>query len=548
MPGHDIVCPYCGARFKDEEVHFRMKTAFTSEGACDPEGKGRTLNAIRASTASPTALEHLTRKFELRRQFLVNTNQPDTKYASFWKKFGHTTEPGEKNKYGLYPYQMPVIDPAEHLECFAEDPRTSSVDGIVRYAKDCFGVDAGDRVCPRCHNPLAGAYGAYPAKFISVIGITGAGKTVYLSQLCSYLSRQIGMYGVEAKPMSGPAASYARLHPVYPGKPLPVGTPAKALQQPLPFSMSITGCAAKSNNTFVFYDIAGENFGKQESMSLGEDAKTYGPFLQRSDAIILLIDPEQFTCKSYESEKVAARALDVIRDILGDDRLRFLPIAVCVSKADARSGESELSPTWCNEIVSWSNLHDIKPNRESKRNGNYLFCADDYNGLQSRLRDYIDHMTDSGLGDLHTSLMKYDCYNFFMIESIGADVIPLDGSGTSGQMTPAAEPRPHRIIEPILWILYKFGYIQADGPINWPDERRPCPQCGRMLLQTEFCPDCLVNWKGEWQCRNKGCGELNTPDSQYCAECGYDRAGNPPSKKAKAGGFGGFLNGLFGRK
>lgn len=66
--------------------------------------------------------------------------------------------------------------------------------GFVNRAVDAFGVSSKVRICPYCHNVLPFEFGKYPVKYISVVGITSSGKTVYLSQLL----RQIETFFVKA--------------------------------------------------------------------------------------------------------------------------------------------------------------------------------------------------------------------------------------------------------------------------------------------------------------------------------------------------------------
>ena len=80
------------------------------------------------------------------------------------------------------------------------DPDANGVgaDGLVR-DQDGFAIRVYDRysdratpvtrLCPHCHNPLPlPNYGKYPTIFISVVGITTCGKTVYLNQLLTRLA------------------------------------------------------------------------------------------------------------------------------------------------------------------------------------------------------------------------------------------------------------------------------------------------------------------------------------------------------------------------
>ena len=65
-------------------------------------------------------------------------------------------------------------------------------------AMDDFGKPTYRRVCPYCHNPLPMGFGKHRVKNISIIGITGAGKTVYISQLLKGMTEYAAKSGLGA--------------------------------------------------------------------------------------------------------------------------------------------------------------------------------------------------------------------------------------------------------------------------------------------------------------------------------------------------------------
>lgn len=96
-------------------------------------------------------------------------------------------------------YLMSLKDDADRFwEMLDPDANGVGADGLVR-DQDGFAIRVYDRysdratpvtrLCPHCHNPLPlPNYGKYPTIFISVVGITTCGKTVYLNQLLTRLA------------------------------------------------------------------------------------------------------------------------------------------------------------------------------------------------------------------------------------------------------------------------------------------------------------------------------------------------------------------------
>lgn len=546
MPGHQITCPYCFERFDDADVHFRMETVL-DEDDLDPEGEGRSLAYIQNAARDDDRARELTRLYHRNELFLEGD---DPAYTKFWEGFGGTTEllsRGRDGASGIVPFERPVIDPKAHPECFKQDvpEEETVVDGIVRYAYDCFGTRTSRRVCPYCHNPLGGSYGTHPAKFISVIGITGSGKTVYLSQLCKFMPARMSAAGISANPVTTGAIDYLAANEVKKGEPLPAPTLKEQLLQPLLYDFAIKDADTGSwrKNTYVFYDIAGENlqFKAGSDVDIAADAEKFGPFIRHSDAMVLLIDPSQFI--DDDEHQDASTALTVIGVLFGDKKLRSTPLAVCISKADATGDggglDDDFAETYCEAITGMPRLPEMTFD-ESLDSDDMVFSAKDYNELRDAIESFVKKIASKGTDHFKSALdSKSDCYNYFMIESIGVPLV--EGENASGRkvgLVPASKPNPQRIVEPILWILYKLGYIDVNGFINEPKDWT-CPKCGKRLRGTDsVCPACLVNRKGMWKC--PGCGASHADDVEWC-DCGCNRTGEKRSGVSKLIGklFGG---------
>lgn len=535
--GKNITCPFCFKTFKDWQVHFRM---------------------------------------EVREDNPLFEPQKDQKYENFWSEYGGTTEisvtdagsrTGESNMN--LPYYRRVYDPRDprHKDAFikedpqANPPRTVLIrdeDGMVIGAQDSFGKETTERVCPYCHNPLPAGYGRYPVKFISTIGVTGAGKTVYLSQLCHNMKKKLGEYGISVYNITASATRYMKSNKVSKGKSLPKTTNKDLLLQPLFFKF---GHRNACTQTFVFYDIAGENLESPddaEGAGLSDRAAKYGKFILHSDAIIFLIDPSQFVKEDgvgnddEAGEYAPGESLDIISQLFeatkNPEALHKIPLAVCISQAEKPLTVAQgttVGLNICKSILGQQWLPDMQlpvidieglPKKTIP-----AFNAEDYN----KVRDLIENHTSEKLTDLSSALDNhFHCYNYFMIESIGVPLVKKRESSGTVYQVPDKDPTPKRIIEPLLWILTILlidgsgrPVVAVEGKINEPKGWR-CPSCNKWCSDAvTFCPKCGVNKKGEWRCRK--CKRLNPRSAEWCESLGCNTN--------RSGGSRGFIAGLFSR-
>jgi len=497
MPNKQITCPYCFEKFMDHEVHFRMQTIF-SEHELDPKGEGRSFDEVETdSRFSSDEIRSQLELFNLREKFLP---KKDWLYEDWWKEFGGTSETAIVSRDGrapkVLPFDRPVYNPhnPQHANCFSGALKTNA-EGMVYAVNDYFGRETDRRVCPHCHNPLPGAYGKYPVLFFSIIGITGAGKTVYLSQLCKYIEEQLSYLNISAIPTSPYADDYMRANPVIMGKGLPSGTPPEQLLQPLCFDLTYRRDSdnARVNRTIVFYDIAGENCVSAEGM------KGFGKFVENAHGIILLIDPEEF--RKDADVKKPSEVLTTIHKVYANkhpDKVSALPFAVSISKGDKLAAELQ------------KNLDDIVflPDPAT---GGYLsmFNARDYANIHRVILSYVRSNNNTLRNELYT---KYDNHNYFLFSAIGTSTKKIEIDGNECE-TPAAPPVPKRIFEPLAWLLYKLGFIGSHGWVPEPKDWY-CPCCGVPRRYNTFCPSCKINARNEWKCPK--CGN-ETNKEERCA-------------------------------
>ncbi len=412
-------CPYCFNEVEHTEVLFRSKTFFAPE-EFDCTGEGRTREDITMLYAGEYKPENkqILDEYDRREHFSLSE---DPIYNSWWSNFGGTTEfPGNKC---FAEYSRPIITPKK----FGASEIIFDDDGFAVAVRDPWGVETKERVCPCCHNPLPLEYGKYPVKNICVIGITGVGKTVYLSQLLKDISFYLSNWGLNCIPAKE-IERFVTNNKVSVSNPLPAATYPNHFDQPLIVNVSGTD---KKTATLAFYSVAGENYFDPLCFL------RYGRFVNNANGIILLIDPKEFISYAHMTDKIINQ--------LNFTNTIDIPIAVCVSKSDKLK---DILPEICFKNVK------TEPN---------IFCSNDYNVISQALSELIAREYPI-LKEKLSNLI--DTYNFFAISSLGKDCKVV--SDDEYMMRLLSEPTPTRIEEPLGWLLKEFDLVKSDGNIFTP--------------------------------------------------------------------------------
>lgn len=449
-----IVCPYCfnmasngkGRPFSHKDVEFRAETYFSSETEIL---KKLHYTEVELALKGNAANQEKVKEFEKHKRFLVSGK--DEKYNAFWANYeGRTTEQAargaEKGVKGPVPWELPVIKKGDGVAEICGD-----VDGFVTHAVDEFGKITHRRVCPHCHNPLPLGYGKYPVKYISIIGITGAGKTVYISQLLKGMSDYASKSGLNAYFTSDHETNFIEANVVKKGAPLPESTSPGRLSQPMFYDIVRTVDGVQHQDTIVLYDIAGENCRR------ADDMVRFSSFVEHSDGLILLVDPKQLGFLSTEVDEddidAPSLALNTLHGVLesAKGKKSNVPIAVCVSKSDQCVN---ILPT-----ISQEQVQNADPDESGliKRE----FDGRAFNSLSEGIRDILKTTANTVCQNLAT---EYWNYNFFAVSAIGCGCEPTE----QGFYAPVSRPNPKRIEEPILWLFKQFGFISSNQKVMRP--------------------------------------------------------------------------------
>lgn len=495
-----ITCPYCFETFEHYNVHFRVHpnsvqgTVLSDDDITDRYGYDEERLNIEL------------KKARIARRFQRQTH--DEKLSNFWENRFHIRPEQRDDK----DWNLPVITPEDTSMLFHEsekEGRIFSDDDQNRFLymlKDYYGNPATVRLCPHCHNVISGTYGKYPVEFITVVGITGSGKTVYLNQLIKDLGSNLSRGGLS------PSGHFnmREIDKVKKGKFLPMSTQEGVMYPPMMVDIQPVKQGVKQKRTLVFYDIAGENCTDTGKLL------SFGPYLEKSKAIILLMDPKQFL--TFNEDAGDNPATLVVDALVGFFTMREASpyIAATLSKSDVL--KKLASDITLNEIIREDSIMFKKIDWRNSAKGFYQKSYGMMAGEMTRLRQHID--PDSELDSRLKKEFKDRAY--FAVSALGVDVQPqynigtvdspryinineetadnieilLKGTGEEPsyyegepklyigidpktnqeiilrfreiidlgehpRYLMTSDPEPYRIEEPLLWILYKLGIVEA---------------------------------------------------------------------------------------
>lgn len=471
---YKIVCPYCFKEMEDNQVLFRSELVHHGEPDILPTDYDDLEDFLRRYRG-PDKEEILTQY----RDWTFFNEVKDPVYESFWANFNGTTEYNPADDLlNVKAYYRRVIDPSNtgHQKyikmqpdgtCFIRDGQ-----GMVSQIELVTGEKCNRRVCPHCHNPLPDNYGKHPVKFATIIGITGAGKTVYLSQLLRRMRNYAVKAGLTAIVTNAGVRTFLEANQIKAKEPLPGSTPATRLQQPLFYEM-VRDAKEKGTvtETFVLYDVAGEVF-RDETATL---VHRFAPFIEHADGAIVLIDPMQFEVISGMSRTGRqlddpTTALNTIHNIVShgnQGKKCDIPFAICVSKADTQEVQNVLSDDLRSML-----LEDVRGIEDTNGFCKPLFNAKEYAPIARELSRFIKN-NELVLAQMMQT--NYSSYGYFAFTALGCDV--EEGQRPNGEkyQYPVGPVLPKRVEEPLLWLFYKLGYIGKNAPL--PGEIY-CPVCG----------------------------------------------------------------------
>ncbi len=486
---YKITCPYCFETFDDTAVHFRSE--YVSDENDNPlPDEYSDIEEFKANfRGSDEERQRIMREYEEWNFFREGEDKGWNGclgYQGFWARFkdgnGTTEKNPEDDVLGVKAYHRRIINPYNPMhnkyliyqgnDFFIRDSQGMVYQIVLKNGQKCH-----RRVCPHCHNPLPNQYGLSSVKFITVVGITGAGKTVYISQLLKGMQQYVTKVGMSARRTTPSPRIYIEANKIAAGEPVPASTPAGDFQQPLFYdivSENPRNRNEKITETFVIYDIAGELFKDQYKESL----PVFAEFITKADGIILLIDPSQFQSiinsgSTNNDEKVTpSSALNAIHELINPDTTikSRVPIAVCISKIDMEEVQEVLDDNLKNLLVE--SVEGIEG-----RDGFCMpvFKAVSHNPIAKGLHNFIKAEDMDLAMTLHRNYLHY---SFFAFTALGCNTSEvkkeIDGKEVVYSV-PIGPVLPKRIEEPLFWLFKNFGYITSD--VRCYLEPVKCPVC-----------------------------------------------------------------------
>ena len=329
---------------------------------------------------------------------------------------------------------------------------------------DC-GNTTHKRVCPSCHNELPESSLTGKDMIISVVGSRATGKSHFVGVIIKELRDRISVgFGGS---LEGFSDSYQRWESTFGDKLYHNGQKLELTMssvqnvnngayRPLIFKLKLKHKSLFKENidcfTFVFFDTAGEDLNDEDTMS------TVNKYICKSAGIIFLLDPMQIPAVVNQLDdsivkraagidlRLATKADDIMTRVsnlirndkgLSENQKIDIPVAAVFSKFDAIES---IVPQDCT-------VHNPSPHCAEKR-----FDLSDWHNVNSEILALLHEWNaEAFISQLETN---YKTYSYFAVSALGLNNNPTD-NGT------IERPRPHRIEDPVLWILKENGVIKA---------------------------------------------------------------------------------------
>ena len=334
---------------------------------------------------------------------------------------------------------------------FSSEPKPSKCDKC--------GKQSSRFVCPHCHNWLPTDMIKDGAEIISIVGAPNSGKTVYFFNLMRQLQKKASSLGISVTvqdegpdPTKKTSVIYkGMVKRMYEDNELPPKTPVIEGERPIPliFKVSNEKAGKKGGKSIyiVFYDTPGEAFQDREQMDRMAD------HVSNSAGILLFIDPynikkltgtlqsaseeEIVTGSELENENVLNSLLQKVNRKESEDK----PFAIVFSKIDA-----VLDGLSAERAGGLSTILDLD------RNSSFLktkkFNLSEIDQISNALEEMSEEWDVEYIKSQVNEKYKEENIKMFAVSSLGSQ--PRDGRIT--------DLRPYRVMDPLIWILYKIGF------------------------------------------------------------------------------------------
>ena len=329
------------------------------------------------------------------------------------------------------------------------------------------------RKCPDCHEELPQAILDTDNLPFSIVGVTSSGKTNYITVMLEELRKfpQIAL-----RPINNTVGNIQELNKnsIYENKvPVPATPPGTTPPQiwviqdisdeatiadaKIPLLWTIRKLLKRTNrkvptHTFTIFDGAGEDYENHL-----DPQSTICRYLQTSKAVLITLDPLIFEevrskvdsdelraslgdnrASNMESANIVNNLASYIRSASGieTDRPLNIPVAIILTKFDM--------------LINHENFaQDAIIKQPSKAvDENRHINTTEFEQIDKEIRDWLENIDETAFVNAVDANFKKAL--FFGVSSFGH---APDASNHLENVT------PHRVLDPILWLFYKAGFI-----------------------------------------------------------------------------------------
>lgn len=320
-------------------------------------------------------------------------------------------------------------------------------------------------ICPHCHNILPESSITGKDMIISIVGSRGTGKSHFVGVIIKELRDRISVaFGGS---LEGFDDSLQRWQENF-GEKLyntnekldltqsSISNTNNGAYRPMIFKLKLPKKSFLKTEidcfTFVFFDTAGEDLNDEDTMA------TVNRYICNSAGIIFLLDPMQIQSVANQlddtvvkrasaidarsvsaSDQIMTRVSNLIRNDLNlpENKKIDIPVAAVFSKYDAIV---DIVPEGF--VVS-----DTSPHCVDKK-----FNEADWHNVNTSIKGLLDKWGETSFtASLETN---YSNFSFFAASALGLDNNPT----IEGRIQ---KPRPHRVEDPLLWLLKENKVIQG---------------------------------------------------------------------------------------
>lgn len=494
-----IRCPYCQKTIDLREAHFRAVNAYSIEQIMKmKDDLKKEQDSARSGVGDSEKIRAKINELEHKLNEMENyIAVPDDILINFWKDKGWTDKDknliefpwgyGEASKNGVNGITegTSVFEVKSYiLKNEQMSIEKTNKDGIILSVRDDRDIISDIRICDKCHCILPRNYTGQNTYFISVVGIKGSGKTVFISKLLEEMNKEenettrvkLGLRGdFETDTMD----FFVKQKRIAKGQPLPDST-SMSFKPPVFINISND----KGFYTLVLYDIAGEIcINKEKIVKVGD-------FIKNSDIILLLISPEQLKKVTLSKKDYRENSMGGLTDVVKTISTTYFD--------EAYRENGEICDAKFAVVLSQSDVYKeatIKGNRLSVHNlyedidyslGNGGYMIDQHKNMSG---DVINILKRTSL--INTLNDHFKSVEYFAVSVLGSrpimrlkdteKIVIRDNEGNlifaenNEKITHenvaieyiAPDTEPIRLEEPLAWALYKLGII--DG---FPDEEK----------------------------------------------------------------------------